>query len=412
MRCGLLGQTLKHSYSPAIHEALCSDYSYELFEIEPENLAAFLQSDTFHGINVTIPYKTAVIPFCKTLSPTAKAIGSVNTIVRQSDGSLHGDNTDAAGFAAMLQQSGISVSGKRVLVFGGGGSSLTICHVLAEQNAAQVDIIETPEENTAENLSCCRDAAVIVNTTPVGMYPDTDNAVVDIANFPHLDGILDIIYNPARTQLLQAASKRGIPHLGGLSMLVGQAKAAAECFVGYSIDNTAAQNVLQQMRREMENLILIGMPGCGKSTIGKLAAARLGRTFIDVDYEIESSSGIAIPEIFAQEGEAGFRRRETDILAKFSKESGLVIATGGGVVTRPENEFHLRQNGRLIYLEREISQLARAGRPLSTGANLDEMYAKRHPLYLAFADQEITNDKDPAQIAGEVLEAFYEVARH
>jgi len=414
MRCGLLGRTLKHSYSPAIHKALGGGYSYELFEIEPDDLSTFMESDIWDGLNVTIPYKQAVIPFCADLSPTAKAIGSVNTITRRPDGSLYGDNTDAAGFLAMLQQSSIDVRGKKVLVLGSGGSSLTVCHVLQEQGAGEIIVISRHGEHTYETLDRHRDTQIIVNTTPVGMYPHTDQSPINIAGFPHLEGVLDLIYNPARTRLLMDAETRGMPHQGGLPMLVGQAHAAAKRFVGRdalgapSLPTTTPNAIVNLLRRQTENIILIGMPGSGKSHIGYLLHECTDCPLVDTDHEIEKAAGISIPELFRREGEAGFRARETAVLEQWGKESGLIIATGGGVVTREENYPHLHQNGTIFFLERPISQLARKGRPLSQG-DLDEMYARRLPQYQRFADCTIQNQGEPDVVADKILEVFDEI---
>ena len=413
MRCGLLGRTLGHSYSPAIHAALSGgDYSYELFEVEPENLASFLEQGDFHGLNVTIPYKTAVIPFCKQLSPDATAIGSVNTIIRFPDGSLYGNNTDAVGFLVMLQKSGIMVKRRKVLVLGSGGSSRTVCRILKEQKAGEIVLVSRNGPVCYEDLDRHADADVIVNTTPVGMYPNTEASPVELSRFPRLKGVLDLIYNPTRTRLLQEAERRNIPHLGGLPMLVGQAAEAMALFISRIADGPEQHTVLQMLRRQMENLILIGMPGSGKSTIGRLVAKSMGRPFLDADQAIEEAADCTIPEIFQQEGEGGFRRRETEVLAALGKRSGLVIATGGGCVTRPENYPHLHQNGTIVHLERALTALPREGRPLSLTGDLEAMYKIRLPLYQSFADRTVENAGDPETVAAQVLEVFYETLSH
>ena len=405
-RCGLLGRTLAHSYSPAIHKALGGGYSYELFEIKPDALASFLEQSDFHGLNVTIPYKQAVIPFCQSLSPTAAAIGSVNTLLRQPDGSLHGHNTDAAGFLAMLRQSGIRVAGKQVLVLGSGGSSLTVCHVLREQRVAKITVISRKGEHTYESLPRHSGAQILINTTPVGMYPATGESLVNLAFFPHLEGVLDLIYNPARTRFLMDAKMRNIPHMGGLPMLVGQAAAAAELFSGRPIDTEQVNRTLYQLRRQMENIVLIGMPGSGKSTIGHLLHKCTGRPLIDTDRKIEQEAKMPIPEIFQREGEAAFRARETEVLEEWGKESGLIISTGGGVVTREENYRHLHQNGMIFFLERPLSKLERTGRPLSRG-DIAKMYERRHPQYQRFADYTVQNNEgEPDMVADTILELF------
>ena len=402
--CGLLGQKLGHSYSPLIHRALGCDYSYELFEVEPDKLSSFLERGDFHGLNITIPYKTAVIPFCKELSPMASAIGSVNTILRRPDGSLYGDNTDVIGFLTMVSRSGISVSKKKVLVLGSGGSSLTVSHGLKELGADEIIIISRRGENTYENLNCHRDAEIIINTTPVGMYPDTGKAPINLMDFPDLEGVLDIIYNPARTRLLMDAKNLGIPYLGGLTMLVGQAKAAAELFSAQTITASKELAVLDSLSHQMENIILIGMPGSGKTTIGQILAEITERPFYDADIVLEKDSAMTIPEIFKSEGEDGFRVRESKVLEKLGKESGIVIATGGGCVTKEENYPHLHQNGVIVFLERDLSLLERAGRPLSQNADLSLMYTKRLPKYQKFADLTVKNDTDGYIVAKSILE--------
>ena len=411
MRCGLLGRVLTHSYSPIIHKALGGRYSYELFEVEPEHLESFIKQGDFNGINVTMPYKQAVMPFCETLSEAAEVIGSVNTILRTPDGSLHGDNTDAEGFLAMLQQVAIEVRGKKVLVLGGGGSSLTICHVLREQKAGEIIVISRSGADNYENIDRHSDAQIIVNTTPIGMYPNTDDCPVELNIFPVLEGVLDIIFNPARTGLMAQAKERGIPHIGGLLMLVGQAAAAARIFArdtGFADDALSVESTMNLMRRQMENIILIGMPGSGKSTLGNILRERTGRQLVDTDSEIEQAAGMSIPEIFEREGEAGFRVRETEILKKRGKESGLIISTGGGIVTKEENFRHLKQNGQMFLIERQSTLLEREGRPLSAG-NLDEMYKRRLPMYRRFADYTIQNENEPEAVAAKILEVFDEI---
>lgn len=395
MKCGLLGRTLGHSYSPQIH-AMLGDYAYTLFEKEPEEVAAFLKNGDFTGINVTIPYKQAVIPYLDDLSDAARRIGAVNTILRRPDGSLWGHNTDYHGFSAMVQRTGLSLEGKKVLVLGSGGASRTVVCVLEGLGANPVVISRTGEDNY-QNLSRHADAAVIVNTTPVGMYPNTGISPVELDGFSHLEGVLDLIYNPARTQLLLDAERRGIPSQNGLWMLVAQAKEAAEVFTGAPIAHSAIARIHHALSRQMQNLVLIGMPGCGKSTIGPLLAQATGRSFVDADETIAALAGKAIPEIFAQDGEDAFRRLETQVLADLGRRSGLVIATGGGCVTRADNYPLLHQNGILLRLERALSLLPTDGRPVSQRRSLSQLYEVRDPLYRAFADITIDNNGTPAQ---------------
>ena len=390
MRCGLLGKKLGHSYSPQIHSCL-GNYSYHLFEKAPDELAEFLRSGDFSGLNVTIPYKKDVLPYCNALSDRAEALGAVNTIVRQKDGSLIGHNTDFFGFHSMLLRCGIQVSGKKVLVLGSGGASATAVAVL-RQMKANIIVISRSGENNYQNLHLHADASVIVNTTPVGMYPNVGISPLNLDLFPNLEGVLDVVYNPARTQLLMDAEKRGIPTQNGLWMLVAQAKESAEWFTGQQISDECIANIHGILRRQMENIVLIGMPGCGKSTLGKLLAERTGKQFVDVDAEIVRKAGIPIPQIFATVGEEGFRKLETEVLSELGKESGLIIATGGGCVTRPNNYNLLHQNGHIIWIQRQISNLPTDGRPLSQQNNLETMFAVRKPLYEQFADFSVIND--------------------
>ena len=404
MQCGLLGARLGHSYSPRIH-SLLAGYAYGLCEKQPEELADFLKSGRFSGLNVTIPYKKAVIPFCAALSPRAEALGAVNTLVRREDGSLIGHNTDYFGFSYMVEKSGLSVSGKKCLVLGSGGASATACAVLRALDAHVIVISRSGADNYT-NLSRHRDASLIVNTTPVGMYPNTGESPVALSQFPHLEGVLDLVYNPARTRLLLDAEALGIPAMNGLWMLVAQAKESAEWFTGRKISNDEIPRIHAILRREMENVILIGMPGSGKSTVGAALAAETGKRFVDADDEIVRAAGMPIPEIFARQGEPGFRALETQVLARLGKESGLVIATGGGCVTRSENAPLLRQNGSVFWLRRALEKLPTEGRPLSQAGSLREMEAVRTPLYEAFSDHPIDNNAAVSETVRSILEVW------
>ncbi len=410
-RFGLLGRALGHSYSPRLH-AMLGDYIYELCPVEPEELGEFLRRGDFDGLNVTIPYKEAVIPYCRALSAEAEAIGSVNTLTRLPDGSLYGDNTDAVGFWGMLRKSWISVAGRKVLVLGSGGASRTVCHVLWKQGAKEVVVISRKGEHNYSNLGCHRDAEIIVNTTPLGMYPETEAVPLALKRFPQCRGVLDLIYNPARTRLLMDAEDLGIPHWGGLTMLVSQAAAASERFTGHAVPPERQDEMEAALRRETENICLVGMPGSGKSTIGAMLAKRTGRTFVDADAVVEERAGVSIPELFRLEGEAGFRRREAAILAELGKQSSLVIATGGGCVTREENYRSLHQNGLIVFLERAPDVLPREGRPLSQGADLKKLYQTRLPLYRRFADVTVQNDDAMEAVADRIWEEADEVFSH
>lgn len=400
MKCGLLGRKLGHSYSPQIHARL-GDYSYELFEKEPEELEGFLKNGDFSSINVTVPYKKAVIPYLDELSPLAQKLGAVNTVVRRG-GKLIGHNTDHFGFLTMVRSCGLSVSGKKVLVLGSGGASNTAVAALTDLGA-KVVIISRSGENNYENLHLHSDAAAIVNTTPVGTYPNTDEAPLSLDFFPRLEGVLDVIYNPARTMLLRQAEERGLTTCNGLLMLVAQAKEASEWFTGTMISDEKISQIHRILRQQMENIILIGMPGCGKSTIGKALATKLGKTFADADEKIASLAGKSIPEIFAQDGETVFRDWETKAISQLGKQSGLVIATGGGCVTREENQSILLQNGTLFWLQRQLDLLPTDGRPLSQSNRLEDLYRVRKPLYEAFADHVIDNNGDWDETVQKIL---------
>lgn len=400
MQCGLLGRKLGHSYSPQIHKML-GNYSYCLFEIEPENLSAFLSERNFSGLNVTIPYKKEVIPYCDVLSDRAKKLGAVNTLVCR-DGKLIGHNTDYFGFLSMVQRSGISVDGKKVLVLGSGGASTTAVAVLQELGANVTVISRTGPDNYS-NLDKHTDTAVIVNSTPVGMYPNSACSPVDLSVFPQLECVLDLIYNPANTKLLQDAQIRGIANQNGLWMLVAQAKESAEWFTGQQIPDSVIEEIFHAIRFSMENILLIGMPGCGKSTVGKLLAEKLNRPFIDADAELIDRAGTSIPEIFATKGETAFRNLETQVLADLGKASGTVIATGGGCVTQPENYAHLHQNSKIVWIQRKLDSLAVDGRPLSQANKLSDMFNVRKPLYEVFCDCTVCNDGDPVDTVTQIL---------
>lgn len=404
MQCGLLGEKLSHSYSPQIHGYL-GKYSYALFEVMPNDLNVFFQKSAFDGINVTIPYKKAVIPYCNELSDRARQLGAVNTIVRRADGTRIGHNTDYFGFSSMLVRSGLSVADKKALVLGSGGASATAVAVLKEAGA-HVVVISRSGENNYQNLHRHRAASVIVNTTPVGMFPDVDATPLDLALFPNLEGVLDLIYNPARTQLLLQAEKLGLVAENGLWMLVAQAKESAEWFTGRCIEDDAIENIHKILRQQMENIILVGMPGSGKSTIGQLLATKLGKQFVDADVEIVNAAKMPIPEIFATSGEHGFREIETSVLKQLGVKSGLVIATGGGCVTRSENYPALHRNGTIIWIKRDINKLPIDGRPLSQTSSLEQMFANRKPLYEHFSDFSVDNNGSASETISAILKGF------
>lgn len=403
MECGLLGRKLGHSYSPQIH-ALLGAYSYRLMELEPEAVGPFLKAGAFTGLNVTIPYKKTVIPYLDALSPEAKRLGAVNTILRR-EGKLIGHNTDYFGFRYLVEKSGLYVAGKKALVLGSGGASNTASAVL-EELGARVVVISRTGENNYQNLSRHADAAVIVNATPVGMYPNTGIRPLDLGQFPGLEGVLDAIYNPARTQILLDAERRGLTAVNGLWMLVAQAKESAQWFTGKPISDNVIAPIHRALRQQMENILLVGMPGCGKTTVGQQLAQELGKKFVDADQALEETTGRKITDILPSQGEAAFRALETQTLADLGKQSGLVIATGGGCVTREENYNLLHQNGTVFWLTRELNKLPTQGRPLSR--DLGQMYARREPMYRRFADAAVSNDGSVEQTVREIRRIWEE----
>lgn len=403
LKCGLLGEKLGHSYSPQIHSML-ADYEYKLFEKSPEELEDFLKSGEFDGLNVTIPYKKSVMPYCAELSPTAAQIGSVNTIVRRSDGSLYGDNTDAFGFENLIVHNGIEVKGKKALVLGTGGASVTAQAVLKNLGASEVVVISRKGEDNYKNIAKHADAEIIANTTPVGMYPNNGKAAVDLAEFPKLSGVLDVVYNPARTALLLQAEKLCIPCAGGLYMLVSQAKRSCELFTGKSIPDSEIDRIERVLSHQMQNIVIIGMPGSGKTAVSTMLAERLGRKIFDTDMIVSEKAGMTIPEIFAAQGEAGFRKLETEATAEVGKLSGNIISTGGGVVTVADNYELLHQNGVIVWIERDTNKLARDGRPISLSSDLNELYAARLPLYERFADIKADNNGDINDTVNAIME--------
>lgn len=400
---GLLGRTLRHSYSPQIH-ALLGDYEYRLFEVEPQDLEAFLKKREFGGINVTIPYKKDVLPYLSGISDNAKRIGAVNTIIVKEDGGLYGDNTDYDGFLCLVQKSGFQVKGKKALVLGTGGASLPISAVLSDLGAREVVFISRSGENNYQNLSRHADADFIVNTTPVGMYPNNLKAPLSLSEFPNLSGVLDIVYNPQKTKLILDAERLGIPAYSGLLMLVAQGKRAAELFLGHDIPDSETDRIFKKLSTEMQNIVLVGMPGCGKTTVGKALAEQLNRPFFDADEEILKRTGKSAEAWIEACGEAVFRQKETEVLESLCKQSGTVIATGGGAVTVPENADILRQNSIVFFINRDISALPVEGRPLSKATALSEMYEVRLPMYRSVCDYEIAADGSVEAVVRRILE--------
>lgn len=384
MKCGLLGKVLGHSYSPQIHRHL-GDYEYTLMERGPDALDEFFTRADFDAINVTIPYKEVVMKYCASIDEKAVSVGSVNTIIKR-DGKLYGYNTDYFGFYATLT-SLCDVRGKKVLVLGSGGSSKTVTAVVNDLGGTPV-IISRTGENNYENISRHHgDTAVIVNTTPVGMYPNNLSSPITLDDFACIEAVVDIIYNPAKTKLLLDAERLGIKHENGLYMLVAQAKQASEYFCGKKIDDAVIGAILKEIRRELLNIVLVGMPGCGKSSVGREVAKLTGRRFVDCDELVTEREGRSPAEIINSDGEAAFRRAETAALNDICKQSSLIIATGGGAVTIEENYNIMRQNAVVIWLRRDLHLLPTKNRPLSQGAaSLESLYNSRRGAYERFSD--------------------------
>lgn len=403
---GLLGRRLGHSWSEPIHRALGRE-DYKLCQVEPEALAEFLSQEELGGLNITIPYKKDVIPFCQEVEEEARAIGSVNTLVRGADGALRGYNTDLAGFRLMVKLTGVELSGKKVVVLGSGGASLTVQAAARFAGARAVAVISRAGPDNYENLAERHaDADILVNATPVGMWPQVEEQPVDLTIFPQLSAVLDLIYNPLRTGLLLQAQELKIPCCGGLPMLVEQAVKAEELFFGRSFPEGTWQGILSDLWRERVNLVLIGMPGSGKTTVGKILAESAGRPLIDLDEEIVRRAGKSIPDIFREDGEGVFRELESKLLAEVSSGTGKIIATGGGAVLRQENRSAICRTGRVYWLRRDLSKLPTHGRPLSQGADLEKMYRARQPFYTAAADLAVDNSKGPEETAKEIWRDF------
>ncbi len=401
---GLLGRTLGHSWSVPIHAAAGND-AYRLIELEPRELPCFLSRPDIGGLNITIPYKRDVMPLCDVIDPAARGIGSVNTIVRR-DGKLYAWNTDITGFLYMADLAGVDLNGRKVVILGGGGTSLTAQAAARAAGAREIAVITRSGPDNYETLSRHADGEIVVNTTPVGMYPSNGVAAVDLTCFPACRGVLDVVYNPRRTALLLQAEALGLPCSDGLPMLVAQAMAAEELFFNRSIDPAETRRILALLRQKMENIVLIGMPGCGKSTVGAALAELTGREAVDLDAEIIKAAGKSIPAMFAEDGEPAFRALERDAAARFGAESGKIIICGGGIVKDAENYGLLRQNGRIYQLHRAIEALPTAGRPLSQGADLAAMAAEREPLYRRFRDVGIDNNGSAADTAAAIWRDF------
>ena len=420
MEYGLIGSKLGHSYSKIIHEMLCG-YRYDLCPLPTEEEArAFLTRRAFKAINVTIPYKRLAMGSCSYIDPRAKAIGAVNTVVNR-NGLLYGYNTDYLGFAYLADAHGVEFAGRTVLILGTGGTHNTTSAVAKDKGAARVLTVSRhpdPEKGELSYAEAVHSGAdIVINTTPAGMYPNVGVCHLDVAAMPGLEAVLDVVYNPDKTELILRAEEAGVPvAVGGLEMLVAQAVYAAEYFLDRKFDDAPAEirAITAQLRKEQLNVALIGMPSCGKTTIGRALADRLGKRFVDLDEEIVRAAGRSIPDLFAAEGEDGFRTREAEQTARFAREGRQVLSCGGGVVKRPENLRALRQNGVVLFIDRPLDALTvGGGRPLSTSAEaLKTMEAQRRPLYLAAADAVIPNETTVADAVAAALEALDAIFVH
>ncbi len=420
MEYGLIGSKLGHSYSKTIHEMLCG-YHYDLCPLPTEEDArAFLKRRAFKAINVTIPYKKLVMEYCSYIDPRAKAIGAVNTVVNK-NGLLYGYNTDYMGFAHLCEAHGVDFTGKTVLILGTGGTHNTTSAVARDKGAAKILTVSRHPDPEKGELSyqeaVSSGAQIVINTTPAGMYPNVGVCNLDVAAMPGLEAVLDVVYNPDKTELILRAEEAGVPvAVGGLEMLVAQAVYAAEYFLSRKFPDAPAEinQITNTLRRDTLNIALIGMPSSGKTTIGRALAKELGKTFIDLDEEIVKANGKSIPDIFAEEGEDGFRKKETEQLERFSKEGHQLLSCGGGVIKRPENLRALRQNGVILFLDRPLESLVvGGGRPLSSSTDaLRAMEAERRPLYLAAADAVVPNQTTVADAVNAAMEALDEIFSH
>lgn len=419
MRVGLIGDPLGHSFSPRLHAAF-GTADYELHPIPAEALPAFFRERAFEGVNVTIPHKIAVIPLLDELHPSAEECGAVNTVVNRG-GKLTGYNTDIFGMSFALAHAGISLSGRHVVILGSGGTSHTARALAKREGAASVTVVSRSGEVNYSNIAELTETEIVINTTPVGMFPHADASPVDLTVFPRLRGVFDAVFNPLRTRLIEQAENLGVPVASGLLMLTAQAKAANILFRGgdYSEPSPASEvgaeilNVWREVTAELTNIVLIGMPSSGKTTVGTILAERLRRPLIDTDAETERRTGKTVPELFAEGGEENFRREERLTVSECAARTGVVIATGGGAPMFPENRAALAGNGFVVLILRDTEKLDTAGRPLSRDLDtLKVMYKVRMPVYKAFADAEAVNNDTPSACAEFILEKFYENFGH
>ncbi len=402
---GLLGRKLGHSLSPEIHYLL-GDPSYTLFEVEPENVEEFLKKREFDSINVTIPYKRTVMPHLSKTSEIARRVGSVNTIVKDENGKLHGYNTDYYGFSYLLDFANVDVKGKFCLLLGDGGAAAAVKAVLTDRGVGKMICLTRSGAHKIGDAAKYSDADVIINTTPVGMYPENGVSAISLDGFDKVEAVIDLIYNPLKTKLLFDAEAKGIPAYNGLPMLTAQAKRSREFFLGCDIDDRAIDMLNARLTGHMLNVTLIGMPGCGKSTIGKALAEKLGRKLIDTDEAIKAIYGKTPAEIIEKDGETEFRRMEHVAAEWAGKRNGKIIATGGGIVKRADNRRALAQNGIIVFINRRLEDLPTDGRPLSQSAGVETLYAERLPLYRAWCDFEVENEGTVDEVVDKILSSI------
>ncbi|MBO5313376.1 MAG: shikimate dehydrogenase [Clostridia bacterium] len=408
MKYGLIGEHLKHSFSKEIHGQI-GDYEYEIKEIPPQDVEAFMKERNFLGINVTIPYKEKVIPMLDYVDESALKIGAVNTVVNK-NGKLCGYNTDYSGMRALVLRIGLSVEGKKVLVIGTGGTSKTATGVLKDLGAKEIIYVSNIQVHGAysyeEIYESHTDAQIIFNTSPVGMYPSNDGIPIDLEQFPKLEGVLDVVYNPIRTRLVLKAQSLGLKSEGGLYMLGAQAVYAYEHFMARKINEKLCDRVYKAVLQSKDNITLVGMPSSGKTTVGKELAKRTGKTFVDTDEEIVKRIGMDIPSYFEKHGENEFRKIESQVIAEVSKNNNQIIATGGGAILNPDNVIRLKQNGLVYFLDRDLELLCPTqDRPLSGNREaMKKRYEERYHIYCSCCDVRISANGTVEQVAGQILE--------
>lgn len=404
---GLLGRKLGHSLSPQIH-SLYGSYPYRLFCREENELDSFFADKTVNAFNVTIPYKTEAFRRCDELSETAKKTGNVNTVIRKADGTLYGDNTDYFGFMMTAKRYGADFRNKKVLVLGSGGASLTVQTVAKDSGAREIVVVSRSGENNYNNIAKHFDSEIIVNATPVGMFPNNGEKLIDLKNFSKAECVLDLVYNPLKTQLLLDAEELSLNCGNGLYMLAAQALRSAELFLNKKLDVSLIEKAYDEIMKQSRNIIFVGMPSCGKSTVGKILAEKLGRKIVDIDVEIEKNLNKKIPEIFSENGEDFFRKKESEIIKEATKNLGCVVATGGGAVIKKENRNAIKQNGIVVYLKRDLCELSTVGRPLSENEGAVRLlYEERREIYESIADITVEVGGNAQKTAERVKECLY-----